>query len=172
MSSFEDQEQSVLDDLADRFMAALTAKDRGNVDKAEEILLDILKIEPRLPEPHLELARVLLDTERARDAEPHAREAIAHLRAGGQWIDEVPENVLQALAHATLAEILRRQADEDDVIFGDPAAFKALVDEAKLHFARAAELDPSDAYSSYHAYFLGPAPGQKPIVPAIDADDA
>ena len=72
MTSFEDQEQSVLDDLADRFMAALNAKDHGNVDKAEELLLDILKIEPRLPEPHLELARLLLDTERTRDAEPHA----------------------------------------------------------------------------------------------------
>ena len=59
-------------------------------------------------------------------------------------------------ARATLAEILRRRADEDDVIFGEPEAFRALLAESKVHFEQAATLDPSDAYSSYHAFFLGP----------------
>ena len=34
-------------------------------------------------------------------------------------------------------------------------AFRALVAEAKRHFGRAAELDPSEAYASYYAFFLG-----------------
>jgi tetratricopeptide (TPR) repeat protein len=163
------REQELLTGLEQRFLKALADKDEGRLDEAEDALRDILKVEPRLPEAHLELARLLLDTDRFTDAEPHAREAITWLEQGGQWTDEVPEEVLQALAHALLAEILRRRADDDDVIFGDPAAFRALVDEAKRHFARAAELDPSDEYSSYHAFFLG-VPGAQPTIGAVDVD--
>src|SRR5690606_14016770 len=131
--------------------------DAGDLDGAEDELRAILKVEPRLAEPHLELARVLLDTDRLSEAEAHAREGLQHLESGGQWTDEVPENVLLALGHALLAEVLRRRADEDDVIFGDPDEFRGLVEESRVHFARAAELDPSDEYASYHAFFLGPA---------------
>lgn len=169
MDDVDPREQELLSGLEQRFLAALADKDEGRLDAAEDALRDILKTEPRLPEVHLELARLLLDTDRVADAEPHAREAITWLEQGGQWTDEIPENVVQALAHALLAEILRRRADEDDVIFGDPAGFRALVDEAKRHFARAAELDPSDAYSSWHAFFLG-VPGAQPSIGAVDVD--
>lgn len=149
-------EQPTLDALAPRFLSALAAREAGRVDAAEDTLRDILRQEPRLPEPRLELARLLLDTDRLGEAEEHARQALDHLEAGGQWTDDLPDEVVQSVAHATLAEILRRRADEDDVIFGAPEAFKALVDEAKLHFRRAAELDPSDDTASYYAFFLGP----------------
>lgn len=156
MSDPFQHEDRQLEELGPRFVAALERKDRGDLDGAEDEIRAILKIEPRLAEPHLELARILLDTDRLSDAEAHAREGLQHLESGGQWTDEIPENVLQALAHALLAEVLRRRADEDDVIFGDPARFHALVEESRTHFARAAELDPSDEYASYHAFFLGP----------------
>lgn len=149
-------EQSHLDELGTRFMAALRAKDAGKLDAAEDELRAILRSEPRLPEPHMELGRILLDTDRLDEAESHAREALEHLEASGPWTDEIPENVVRGLAWALLAEVLRRVADEDDVIFGDPARFKALVDESQKAFAKAAELDPSDEYASYHAFFLGP----------------
>lgn len=149
-------EQEVLDALGERFLQALSDKDGGRLDAAEDTLREILAVEPRLPEPHLELARLLLDTDRVGEAEPHAREALRFLEAGGQWVEELPAEVVLALAHATLAEILRRRADEDDVIFGEPEAFRALLAESKVHFEQAATLDPSDAYSSYHAFFLGP----------------
>ena len=42
------------------------------------------------------------------------------------------------------------------MIFGDPETFHRLVNESKAAFAKAAELDPSDEYSSYYAFFLGP----------------
>jgi tetratricopeptide (TPR) repeat protein len=155
MTDPDEDEKKKLDELGRRFLAALGHKDAGRTDEAEDALRAILRQEPRLAEPRLELARIQLDTDRLDEAEDHAREALDVLEKGGQWTDDVPEAVVTALAHATLAEILRRKADEDDVIFGDPAAFKALVDDAKAHFAKAAALDPSDEYASYYAVFMG-----------------
>lgn len=149
-------EAHALGALGDRFMAALRAKDGGDLDAAEDELRDILRTEPRLAEPRMELARVLLDTDRLTEAEEHAREALSALEAGGQWVDDIPEATVLALACALLAEILRRHADEDDVIFGDPEAFQAVVRESQELFQRAAKLDPQDAYASYYAFFMGP----------------
>lgn len=167
-TSLDDLEQSALEALEPRFLQALASRDRGALDDAEEALRAILKLEPRLPEPHLELARILLDTERVPAAEPHAREALRHLEAGGQWTDELPENVLQSVAHALLAEVLRRLAESDEVIFGPPDRFEALLAESRQHFAAAAALDPTDATASYYAFFLGPGRGQG----AAGPDDA
>ncbi len=166
MSKLDEQEQKVLEDLAQTFLSALSAKNAGDVDEAEELLRSIISTEPRLAEPHMELARVYLDTERVEQAEPHAREALEHLEAGSQWTDDLPENTVSSMAHALLAEVLRRRADTDTVIFGDPEEFRAMVAESKQHFARAAELDPSDAHASYYAFFMGP---RKPPEPAPSA---
>ena len=151
-------EQDSLQALVQPFMNALRAKRDGDLDRAEDVLRNILKTEPRLPEPRLELGRICLDTDRLDEAETHTREALAQLEAGGQWTDDLPENVVQGLAWAQLAEILRRIADEDDVIFGDPARFQQLLDGSRAAFQKAAELDPSDEYASYHAFFLGVKP--------------
>lgn len=155
MLDVDESERAHLDALSEKFMAALEQKDRGLIDAAEDALRAILRSEPRLAEPRLELARILLDTDRLDEAEDHAREAVDLLVKGGQWTDDLPEAVVQAIGHGTLAEILRRKADEDDVIFGDPDVFREMVREAQHHFAKAAELDPSEDYSSYHAFFLG-----------------
>lgn len=154
-ASQQEDELQQLTELSEQFLVALEHKDAGALDDAEDTLRSILRVEPRLPEPHLELARILLDTDRVGEAELHAREALGYLEAGGQWTDDLPENVVLALAHALLAETLRRRADEDDVLFGDPEAFHAMVRSAQEHFATAASLDPRDEYSSYHAFFLG-----------------
>ncbi len=150
-----DQEAGQLEELGRRFMGAVGLRERGKVDEAEEELRQILAVEPRLAEPRMELGRILLDTDRVAEAEEHTRLALEQLEAGGQWTDELPEDVVLGLCHALLAETLRRRADEDDVIFGDPEGFHALVRESKLHFDEAARLDPSDEYSSYHAFFMG-----------------
>lgn len=170
-------EEAALAALAPRFLAALQLKDAGRLDEAEDILREILRSEPRLPEPHLELARILLDTDRLDQAEAHAREGLAHLEAGGQWTEDLPAQVVTALAHALLAEVLRRRADEDDVVFGDPDTFRALLEESRAHFEKAAALDPDDSYSSYHAFFLGDPAGAGQVLPgdagepSDDADD-
>ncbi len=155
----EDLEHDKLAQLSARFWAAMAAREAGRIDAAEDALRAILREEPRLPEPRLELARTLLDTERLEEAEDHAREAIIHLEAGGAWTDDLDDNVVLSIAHATLAEALRQRAESDEVVFGDPAVFKALVEESKDHFTKAAELDPSDATASYYAFFMGPPSG-------------
>jgi len=148
-------EAAELDELGRQFMDALRAKSDGKLDVAEDELRAILKVEPRLPEPRMELARILLDTDRLTEAEEQAREARGYLEADGQWTDDIPANVVLALCYGLIAEILRRHADEDDVIFGDAEAFKGIVEESQQLFAKASELDPSDEYASYHAFFLG-----------------
>jgi len=174
----DDREQQALEALEARFVAAVTHKDQGKLDLAEDAFRDILKREPRLPEPRMELARLLLDTDRLDEAEEHAREALGYLETGGQWTDDLSEETVLGLSHALLAEILRRRAEDDSVIFGDPEAFKRIVTESRHHFERAAALDPSDEYSSYHAFFMG-TPGVKPSIggeiledePEGDADE-
>ena len=150
-----DSEVETLRALEPRFLAALRHKERGDIDSAEDEFRAILSVEPRLPEPRMELARVLLDTARLEEAEEHSRQALELLESGGQWTADLPESTVRAVAHALLAEILRQRADADDIIFGDPAAFHAIVNEAKTHFERASELDPNDELASYYAFFMG-----------------
>jgi hypothetical protein len=105
----------------------------------------------------MELARLFLDTERVDEAEEHARLALEHLQAGGRWNEDLPEDTVMALAHALLAEVLRRRLEEDSLIFGDPAEYKETLAEAQRHFESARRLDPSDEYASFYAFFLGAA---------------
>jgi tetratricopeptide (TPR) repeat protein len=162
----DDDEQIALDELSRRFLAALAAKEAGRIDEAEEALRRVLRVEPRLPEPRIELARILLDTDRLDEAEEEAREGLAQLEISGPWSEDLEPDVVAALGKALLAECLRRQAEEDDVVFGDPERFRAIVSEARALFAEAARLDPSDEYASYHAFFLGTGKRQ-----TDDADD-
>jgi len=136
-----------LDDLGARFLQALDARRRGDVDGAAELLRGVLKVEPRLPEPHMELAHILLETGQLDEAEEHAREAIRHLEAGGQWTDDLPESVVLGMAWDILGEVLRRIADSDEVVFGDPARFESLMKEARAAFDRAAQIDPTNDHA-------------------------
>jgi tetratricopeptide (TPR) repeat protein len=165
MSSPEDRSQQLLTELEPRFMKALEAKDAGRIDAAEDELRAILRMEPRLAEPRMELARILLDTDRLEEAEEHAREALSQLQAGGQWTDELPENVVLGLSHALLAEVLRRRIEDDDVVFGSAERYQKLLAESQRHFEEAARHDPSDEYASYHAFFLG-VPKDKSVTDA------
>ncbi len=164
-----EDEDEALEELARRFLTALAAKDSGRVDEAEQALRGVLSVEPRLPEPRLELARILLDTDRLDGAEEEAREALEQLELTGPWSEDLEPDVIAALGKALLAECLRRKAEEDDVVFGDPVRFKAIVEEARALFAEAARLDPSDEYSSYHAFFLGT--GTNPEEPEVEIED-
>ncbi len=161
MAEFEsfNHETDQLKKLGQDFMAALALVRGGQVNAAFDAFSAILRKEPRLAEPRMELARLLLDTDRPDEAEEHARQALEDLKNHGQWVEDLPEHTVLALAHALLAESLRRRIEEDNLIFGDPEQFKALLKESQTNFAKAAELDPSDEYSSYHALFMGPKQG-------------
>ncbi len=142
--------------LGARFLAALEARANRQVDAALEGFAAVLAAEPRLAEPRIELGAIYLDMNRFEEAEAHAREAIRILENGGQWTEDVPENVLLGMAWALLGASLQAQAQSDEVVFGeDPARFKELVAQAAMAFARAAELDPTDIASGASAAELG-----------------
>jgi tetratricopeptide (TPR) repeat protein len=149
------QPEGHLAGLGERFMRAMDLLQQGERDRAAEALRGILAVEPRLAEPHLEIARILLDGGQLREARAEAEEGLRLLLAGGQWLEDFDEPVILGLAHGLLAEILRQIADTDEVVFGDPKVFKGLTRLARRHFARAAALDPENHHASYHAFFLG-----------------
>lgn len=152
-----DGEDAHLKGLGDRFLLALAAREKNDIDAAAELLRSILRVEPRLAEPQMELARVLMESEQLEEAEEYAREAVKILEGGGQWTEDLPENVVLSAAWGILAEILRRKADTDEIVFGEADAFKALMDETRAAFLRAAELDPTNEHAASWAFGFDPA---------------
>ena len=153
MSDTADAEQ--LEALSKEFLQAMDERRSGRIDDAEKRLRGIVRLEPRLAEPHLALGRLLLDTGRLDEAEDYARLALEHLEQSGLWTEDLPSHVVQGIAHSLLGEVLRQRADSDDIIFGDPAVFQALLAEAKQCFERAQAADPEDSYSTHQAINLG-----------------
>jgi len=149
-----DPSEEVLATLGPRFLAALELRVAGDVEGATKALQDLLKLEPRLPEPRLELAHIHLEGERLPEAESEAREALKWLQKGGQWVEDLAENQALSLAHGMLGEILREKASLDEVVFGDEETFRGILAESTEHFAQAAELDPENKHASHHAFFL------------------
>jgi tetratricopeptide (TPR) repeat protein len=141
------EEEALVRALEQRFENALDARRRGDVDGAAELLRGILKLEPRLAEPRLELAHILIETGQLDEAEEHAREAISTLESGGRWTEDLDDSQVLSLAFGTLGEALRRRADSDDVVFGPAAVYEALVNESQQAFARAIELDPENEHA-------------------------
>lgn len=141
--------------LGARFLAAAQKRASGQVDAALDAFNEILKAEPRLAEPRMEIARIFLEMGRLDDAEAEVKDAIRILESGGQWTEDIPDHIVLAVAWALYGEILKEKAASDDVVFGDPARFSALVEQSRVAFARAAELDPSDTASAVTALELG-----------------
>ncbi len=150
-----DPSEDVLGALGPRFLAALELRVAGDVEGATKALEDLLKVEPRLPEPRLELAHIHLEAGRLPEAESEAREALKWLLQGGQWVEDLTEEQALSMAHGILGEILREKASLDEVVFGDEAVFREIVAESQEHFAKAAELDPQNEHASHHAFYLG-----------------
>ncbi|MBN1337088.1 MAG: hypothetical protein JXB39_14105 [Deltaproteobacteria bacterium] len=153
-----------LEALGDRFLAACALVRDGRGDEALDAFAAILLAEPRLAEPRMEKAHLLLASGRLEDAEAEAREAIRILEGGGAWLEDPPEKVLLAMAHTLLGEVLLRQADADGAVHGPPGRLRALHQEAGEHFQQAALLDPGDENARFHAFHLGrdPALNRRP----------
>jgi tetratricopeptide (TPR) repeat protein len=142
--------------LNGRFLQAMTYRRNGHVDRAADSLRAILKIEPRLAEPHMELASIHLSLEQPERAVEHAREAVRLLEAGSRWNEDLPANVVLSLAHDLLGESIRRIADQDSVVFGDPDRWRELMAEAKAAFKTSANLDPENEHASWSAFGFAP----------------
>jgi len=153
-----DADERHLEGLGDRLYLALRLREQNQVDKAAEVLRSILKVEPRLAEPRLELARLLLDTSQLDEARSETEEGIHILESGGQWTDEIPENVLSSMAYGLLGEIIRQQADADEVVFGDPESWRKLLAASEAAFAKSRELDPDNDHADYWSSGTDSAP--------------
>ena len=116
--------------------------------------MEIVKSEPRLPEPHLELAHIEMEAGSLEGAEVYARQGIDWLTKGGQWLATLEAHELVAHAHDILGEILRRRATSDEVVFGPEERFRELLNEARLEFSKARELDPSNEHAHHNDFFL------------------
>lgn len=140
--------------LNDQFMDALKRFEKNDIDGAAEQFRRILQVEPRLAEPRIELARILIETQQTDEAESEIREAIRILENGGQWIESLPEHQVLSVSYGLLAETLRRRAEEDQIVFGDPETWRAIVDESHAAFRKARSLDPENAHAEYWAFSL------------------
>jgi hypothetical protein len=65
-------------------------------------------------------------------------------------------------AYALLGESFQRQANVDEVVFGQPEKWKRLMEKAKAAFARAKTLDPENTEASIRAADLGAEPTESP----------
>ena len=149
-------DEQELEQLQQLFLAALAASEAKQVDRAEELLLVVLRKEPRLPEPRLELARLHLDAGRLDDAEQHALTAIRWLEQGGRWLDDLSDEQELSLAHNLVAEALKQKLDDDELVFGDAAVYQELLKRSRHHFKLAAELDPDNEHASWNDQTLDP----------------
>lgn len=128
--------------LERRFLEAIEARREGRTDRAQDLLRAVLKEDPRLAEPYLELATMAGDAGDLDEAEALARTALEVLRQGGQWIADLSEGELMGFALNLLGEIVMRQAEER--VFGDPSAFRTRWNEAASLFAQACAEDPEN----------------------------
>jgi len=140
-----------LDGLDQMFMDAIQRMEKSDIDGAAELFRRILQKEPRLAEPRIELARILLETRQTDEAESEIREAIRILENGGQWLDLLTEAQVQSVSYGLLAEVLRLRAEDDEVVFGDPDRWRAIVEESHAAFRKARELDPENTHAEYWA---------------------
>ena len=146
-----DAPESHLEGLDEQFIDGTKRLADGDIDAAAEVFRRILTTEPRLAEPRIELARILIETSQLKEAEAEIREAIRILENGGQWVDGFTEEQVLSVAYGILAEVLRVLAEGDDLVFGDPEVWRNVVDESHAAFRKARELDPENAHADYWA---------------------
>jgi tetratricopeptide (TPR) repeat protein len=137
--------------LDNQFMDGIARLEKRDIDGAAELFRRILQTEPRLAEPRIEMARILIETQQIDEAEAEIREAIRILENGGQWLEILSEKQVQSVAYGLLAETLRIRAEADEVVFGEPDTWRAIVDESHAAFRKARELDPDNSHAEYWA---------------------
>jgi thioredoxin-like negative regulator of GroEL len=125
-----DSEEVHLVALEQRLRKAIQLRASEDESGAREELERILKTEPRLAEPRLELAHIHLLNGRFEEAHEHARLAVSTLRAGGQWTRDVAPPVLMAFALNLLGETLAWRLESGDLFLTDRPTFLRLWNEA------------------------------------------
>ncbi|MCP4867662.1 MAG: hypothetical protein GY898_02965 [Proteobacteria bacterium] len=137
-------DQSVLDALTPKMQTALELRQNGQHDRAEKLFREILRSEPRLAEPRLELAHLAAGREDWGEAQDQARIAVTTLIAGGQWTMDVDPAPLLSFAMNLLGETLVRAIEGGDLFLRDKDKFESVWNEASVLFTEAKKLDPTN----------------------------
>lgn len=137
-------DQSVLDALTPKMQSALAFRQDGQDVRAEKLFREILRSEPRLAEPRLELAHLAAAREDWVEAQAQARIAVTTLMAGGQWTIDVEPGPLLSFAMNLLGETLVRSIEGGDLFLRDKDRFEAIWNEASVLFGQARKLDPTN----------------------------
>jgi tetratricopeptide (TPR) repeat protein len=141
-------EKEDLSELENMFMNAMKLRQNGEVDSSEKLLHTIIVKEPRLPEPHIELAHIYTIAEKYDEAITHINDAITYLENGGQWLEFEDINLI-AMAYLIKGEIYKSLADQDHIVFGDPNIFEEYIKLSKDAYKKSYELDPSNEDAIY-----------------------
>lgn len=136
-------DRAVTEPLEPKMRVALAHRQAGQEPEAEKLLREIIRADPRLPEPRLELAHLAALREDWTEAEAQARLAVELLRAGGQWIADLPPSTVLGFALNLLGETMVRPLEEGDLFLVDRPAFTRCWNEAAAVFEEAARLDPA-----------------------------
>ena len=122
------------------WLQAMEARDKNLDEEAAQLFHSILKEEPRLAEPRLELAHLEIDRDHLEEAEEQVRMALEILKNGGQWVDDVEPDALLSFAWNMLGEVLFRRGEEL-AVSPDRERFERIWNEAAAAFTKALELD-------------------------------
>ncbi len=134
------------------FARAVAAHNEGLDEEALKLFKQVLALEPRLPEPRLEVALILLRCGELEEADAQAREALAHLEKGWRALDTLSDDQLMAHGCNLLAEIIKERIATGEILHADPGILRKLWREAEQLVERAARLDP-DNQDIMHNYF-------------------
>lgn len=138
--NIEAVELEAIQPMQELFIAAMEHRQQGNTKKAEACLLKIVQSEPRLPEPHMELAHMYLSMEQLDDARTHIEQSVQYLESGGQWLD-LPEHELLSMAYMIQGEVYRSLADQDEIVFGNQEVYMDYINRARTAFQKANQVD-------------------------------
>jgi hypothetical protein len=139
-----DADRALLEALEPKMRKALALRQAGDEAAAVKLLRAILADEPRLAEPRLELAHLAVVAEAWEEAREQAAMAVEILRAGGQWILDLPPETLLSFALNLLGETVVRPLEEGDLFLVDREAFTTAWNGAAALFEEATKLDPDN----------------------------
>ena len=146
-------EKELLKVLEVKFLDAMRCHQESKLDRAEELYKAILKLEPRLVEPNLELAHIELKRGRLSEAQARTEEAIRLCGQHGHWLDNFTDDQLLSLCYSTLENILKEQSTQDEIVFGDPKEFTSLINKAKDAYKKAYRLNKDNQHAEYWGGF-------------------
>jgi tetratricopeptide (TPR) repeat protein len=171
-----DAPEDHLQSLVPLMEKALRLRSEGNEEQAVAVLRDILRVEPRLAEPRLELCHIAAGEGRHDEAEAQARMAVEALRGGGQWTADLEADEILSFALNLLGEVIVRALEEGDLLMTDRPQFVSRWNEASQFFRESLERDNSnrDARSNVIHYRpmaeAQPSPGSES--PGSSTDDS